>query len=130
MLHVLTSAHGTIATNRRALNFWSLSGALRTWMGEWPSLGPARMPSRGPVTHRVQRPPRGVCHRHIDHAAVDHGRGVPLRDSPVEGLDHARIVGKLRLTRTIEPVAGLDLRGMDELAPAIAEPPGERGVAL
>ena len=31
-----------IATNRRALNFRSLSGVLRTWMGERPSLRPAR----------------------------------------------------------------------------------------
>src|SRR6516165_806088 len=35
--------YSAIATNRCALNFRSLLGALRTWMGERPSLRPARM---------------------------------------------------------------------------------------
>ena len=36
-----------IATNRCTLNFRSLSGVLRTWMGERPSLRPARMTPSG-----------------------------------------------------------------------------------
>ena len=47
MLHLLRSTLWHIATNRCVLNFRSLLGVLRTWMGERPSRRPARMTHLG-----------------------------------------------------------------------------------
>src|SRR5207245_9095808 len=52
------------------------------------------------------------------------------RQRLVERLQHARVIVELGRARAVEPVAGFDLRGMNELATAIAELTRERGVAL
>ena len=84
------------------------------------------LPRRGLVEHA----PRGVGHRHVDHLAVDRGAGAALRQRLVERLQHAGVVVEFVLARRIEPVARLDLRRMDQLAPAKAEPARQRGVLL
>ena len=55
---------------------------------------------------------------------------LPCASRLVERLQHAGVVVELGRARAVEPVARLDLRGMNELAPAIAEPTRERGIAL
>ena len=73
---------------------------------------------------------RGLCHRDVDHAAFEQHAGVTLGDGCVERLDQPAAFRDLRSRRAVEPVGRLDLRGMDQRAPAIAERAGQPGVRL